>query len=119
MDVTSRAYWWVQNLGQRILKGKEMNLAEALNQVEDLDDDLVIFAKKPWSFHSDAIVGLLDDDFKPPKKITDLGFSYFLEIAVAKEVLGVFGDRGTTIEERSSLLMYYAENDAYPDWVYE
>lgn len=96
-----------------------MNLAEALNQVEDLDDDLVIFAKKPWTLHSDAIVDLLDDEFKPPKKITDLEFSYFLEVAVAKEVLGIFGDRDTTAEDRRSLLLYYAENDAYPDWVYE
>lgn len=96
-----------------------MNLAEALDQVEDLDDDLVIFAKEPWSLHTDAMVDLLDDEFRPPQKIIDLGFSYFLEIAVAKEVLGVFGDRETTPEERSSLLMYYAENDAYPDWVYE
>lgn len=96
-----------------------MNLENALDQIHKMQDDEVIFAHKPWTLDSEADVGLLDNDFRVPKAISDRGFAYFLEATVAKEVLEVFGDREPTLDERRALLMYYAEHDAYPDWVYK
>jgi hypothetical protein len=34
-------------------------------------------------------------------------------------VLGVFGEKPPSQEEKIALLVYYADNDAYPDWVYQ
>lgn len=96
-----------------------MKLENALDQVQKLQDDEVIFAKKPWTLGSEAEVGPLDSDLRVPKVIVDRGFVYFLEANVAREVLEVFGDRESTPDERRALLMYYAEHDAYPNWVYK
>lgn len=96
-----------------------MRLENALDQVEDLSDEYVIFARRPWNLNSDAKIGQLDNDFRVPKSLADQGFEYFIDAPVAKEVLSVFGTRKATVDQRRMLLLYYAENDAYPDWVYE
>lgn len=96
-----------------------MKLESALDQVHKLQDDDVIFAKKPWMLDSEAEIGSLDSDLCVPKEITDRGLAYFLDANVAREVLEVFGDREPTLDESRALLLYYAEHDAYPDWVYK
>jgi hypothetical protein len=96
-----------------------MKLQELLDQVVHLNDDDVIFAAMPWTLTSDAEVGQLDDEGRVPPTAVARGMSYFLEISVAKEVLEVFGRHKATAEQQRALLLYYAENDAYPQWVYE
>jgi hypothetical protein len=96
-----------------------MKLQDILDEVEQLSDDKTILARKPWTLESDAEVVSLDAEFRIPEAERQLGFDYFLEISVAIEVLEVFGDRKPTLDERRALLMYYAENDAYPDWVFQ
>ncbi|MBW8371479.1 MAG: hypothetical protein K0M66_10995 [Thiobacillus sp.] len=96
-----------------------MDLGTIIDQVSSLQDDLCIFAKKPWTPASQAVATTLGADFKTPKEISDQGMDYFLEAHVAKEVLEVFGDHAPTLEEKRQLLIFYAENDAYPDWVYD
>jgi hypothetical protein len=97
-----------------------MKLINALDQIQEIQDNNndVIFAKKPWTLDSEADIKPLDIELRVPKEIIDIGLTYFLEINVAKEVLEVFNERVPTNEERYALLIYYAENDAYPDWVY-
>ena len=93
-------------------------LGEIVDSLEALDENSCIFARKPWNTDSLATVASLSDEFRVPAEIMDDGFAYFLEIAVAKEVLEVFGDRQPTLQERRNLILYYAESDAYPDWIY-
>lgn len=93
-------------------------LGEIVDSLEALDENNCIFARKPWSTGTLATVAPLSEDFRVPAEIMDEGFEYFLEIHVAKEVVEVFGDRQPTLQERRNLILYYAENDAYPDWVY-
>ena len=97
-----------------------MKLINALDQIQETQDENndVIFAKKPWTLDSEADVRPLDVDLHVPKEIVDIGLTYFLEINIAKEVLEVFEERVPTDEERYAVLIYYAENDAYPDWIY-
>lgn len=96
-----------------------MTLGEILERFELLSDDDVIFAEKPWSPSARAEVGRLDSEHKVPGSVRSSGLSYFLEVITAKEALEVFGDKPPTAEERSALLLFYAENDAFPDWVFE
>jgi hypothetical protein len=84
----------------------------------NLDDRLCIFAAKPWSETAPAVAVHLDSEFKPPKEILEQGLAYFLEVQVANEALEVFGDRQPSAIEKRNLLIFYAENDAFPDWVY-
>lgn len=96
-----------------------MNLIDIVNDIENLDVDSTIFAKPPWLPTSAAQAVVLDETYKTPTEIDQAGLEYFLEVHVAKEVLGVFGQRSVTQDEKFRLLSFYAENDAYPDWVYE
>jgi hypothetical protein len=97
-----------------------MTLREAVDQVGQLDDDKVIFARRPWTLDTEAEIGTLDDEnLGVPEAIRSRGLEYFLDVPVAKEVLEVFGDREPTVEQTRTLLLFYAEHDAYPDWVYE
>lgn len=96
-----------------------MNLGEALDQIETRAPDEVVFAKEPWTLQSEALVGRLDERWWVPAEIASQGFVYFLEVSVATEVLALIGGRPVSAEERRELLLYYAENDAYPDWVFD
>jgi hypothetical protein len=95
-----------------------MKLQDALDQIASLADEDVIFAKRPWHMESEAIIGQLDERLAVPKSIAEKGFSYFIEVHLAKEVLEVFDPRTPSERECRDLLLYYAEHDAYPAWVY-
>ena len=79
-----------------------------------------ICVREPWTSDSDARLVDLDEESQlPPDAETD-GYKYFLEAFVAREVMDVLQQRPTesSTEDACRLLIYYAENDAYPDWVY-
>ena len=95
-----------------------MNLRELVATLEQLDEHQIICARKPWTGASEARVVLPDASLAVPSDIERAGFAYFLEVNVASEVLRVFGNKPPTLEEEVRLLIDYAENDAYPDWVY-
>ena len=96
-----------------------MKLEEALDQIDSLTDEDVVFAKRPWQLDSEALIGKLDENFGTPKPIAEQKLDYFIDVPVAKEVLGIFGSRQISQQERRALLLYYAEHDAYPKWVYQ
>jgi hypothetical protein len=95
-----------------------MNMSEVVEQIETVDVDSAICAKKPWNQDSECVVVELDDTLAVPADVEAAGFAYFLEVHVAREVLQVFGDRRPSMVEKVRLLVHYADNDAYPDWVY-
>ena len=96
-----------------------MTLADALSQIYQLTERKIVFAKKPWTLDSDAEIGILDEELRVPSSVLQRGFSYFLDVATAHEVLEVFGRKPPTREEIVRLLFHYAQHDAFPDWVYE
>jgi hypothetical protein len=51
--------------------------------------------------------------------MTDRGFEYFLEVYLANELLESFGSKCRSVAERRDLIIHYAENDAYPDWIFD
>ncbi|WP_437721249.1 hypothetical protein [Sorangium sp. So ce861] len=96
-----------------------MTLDEAVRQLDTLDENAILCARPPWTPLSECVIALPDEDLGVPRHVKDAGLAYFLEVHVAHEVLRVFGDKPATHEERARLLIYYAENDAYPGWVYQ
>jgi hypothetical protein len=93
-----------------------MKLEEALDRVQALGSEDVIFAVRPWNMDSITEIGRLDSESRVPKAYKDRGLEYFLEASLAKEILSDVEDRGFTRDQRRSLLLYYAENDAFPEW---
>src|SRR5690606_16928314 len=95
-----------------------MTLYEALQNVEELDESAIICARAPWAASSECQVVQPGTDSGVPQAVKEEGLVYFLEVHVALEVLEVFGDREASPDEKFGLLVYYAQNDAFPDWVY-
>jgi hypothetical protein len=96
-----------------------MRLMEIVKQLDTLDLDAIICVQRPWSPVAECIITLPAADFGIPAEVKEAGFMYFLEVHVAHDVLRIFGDNAPTEDERIRILIYYAENDAYPEWVYE
>lgn len=97
----------------------ERNLQELITNLEQLDDDYIICAMKPWSPDASARLALPNANEAVPDDVKLCSFSYFLEVDIAKEVLEVFGEKPPSVVEKVRLLIEYAETDAYPAWVYE
>lgn len=95
-----------------------MKLGNLLDQIDSLDEDHCIFATKPWTSDAEAEACPLGAKGEPPPELLAKGYVYFLEVHVAKEVLEVLLGRAATQEQKRNLLLFYAENDAYPNWVY-
>jgi hypothetical protein len=96
-----------------------VNLGGVLDQIDGLGDDEVIFAMRPWHMGCEATIDRLDAESRTPAHIAQQGFTYFLEVAVAREVLEVFVQRAVSDEKKRELVLFYAENDAYPGWAYD
>ena len=94
-----------------------MNLIEILNNINNLDDELVIYAvKNPnWEMSSPAIALPEPDINKLPSDLKEM--SYFLEVDIVKEVLEVWSQwrngQKPSNNEKFEAVVYYAENDAY------
>lgn len=95
-----------------------MKLGMLLDEIDSLNEDHCIFATEPWSSDADSHVCPLGDEGEPPPELASKGYVYFLEVHVAKEVLEVLSGRVATQGKKRDLLLFYAENDAYPPWVY-
>src|SRR5687767_7482502 len=99
-----------------------MNLAEAVSSIESLKLGEVICARPPWVPEAEAVICEYDiEDGSIPEHIEKAGFKVFLDRVDGMDVLSMFKTQGRTpsLEEKVRLLAYFAEFDAYPDWVYE
>lgn len=94
-----------------------MNLASIIADLESIDSTLTIVAKRPWTANSDAHLVFLTDACHIPSNVLQAGFEYFLEVSIAlDEVLGELANQ-LSPAQRVAAIIYYAENDAYPDWL--
>jgi len=95
-----------------------MTLGEVLSRLEDLDDELTIFAVGGTgaSIESESEVCRETDDGSlvcPSNQV----LSYVLEVDAAKEVVAVWSDwrdgSEPSVLQMFEAVMYYARNDAY------
>lgn len=94
-----------------------MKLSEIIADIECLNDELCIVAKRPWTADAESQLVRLTEDFKIPGASLSEGYEYFLEVSVAlDDVLDEIGPR-LTPEQRVEAVIFYAENDAYPEWL--
>jgi hypothetical protein len=94
-----------------------MRLRDVIGNLESADDSLCIVAKRAWTPESEALLVQLTEDCRVPNDVLAQGYVYFLEVSlVLHEVLDGSKDH-LTDEQRVEALIYYAENDAYPEWL--
>ncbi|MDX6251259.1 MAG: hypothetical protein QOF10_4619 [Kribbellaceae bacterium] len=93
---------------------KMSKLGDVVQGIEQTDNALTIYAVKPWSADSDALLAVEPDQGAPevPK-----GMEYCLEASLVKEVIEVWSEwrEGAvpTAADRMEAVLYYAEYDAY------
>jgi hypothetical protein len=93
-----------------------MKLADIVVGLDTSDDSLCIVAKRPWTGDSEAKLGCFTNDFRVPEEARSAGYEYFLEVSTARdEVLS--GPVPLSDEQKVEAVIYYAENDAFPDWL--
>jgi hypothetical protein len=99
-------------------KGKlDMILAELLDDLDTLGDDLTIYAEADpdWDASSLAIASQEPENGSLPAVAA--GMKYFLEVAIAKDVLQVWREwrdgQEPTMQEKCEAVIYYALNDSY------
>ncbi|WP_457332336.1 hypothetical protein [Rhizobacter sp. P5_C2] len=93
-----------------------MRLAEIIANLEAADDSLCIVARRPWTPDAEAKLIALTDDYRVPQDVLADRYEYFLEVNVAREE--VLMDRlRLSPEQRVAACIYYAEYDAYPEWM--
>jgi hypothetical protein len=98
--------------------GLRVQLRELIADLEHLDEELFICARRPWAPDAEAQLTQPDERLAVPEDVKKAGFVYFLDVPIAREVIGVFGQKTPSLDEKVRLLLHYAEHDAYPDWVY-
>jgi hypothetical protein len=89
-----------------------MTLLDVTRDIERLPNEHTIYARRPWSLESAALViAAPDGTTQEPSP----GFSYFLEIFIAREFLAGWAHSvptPTSTEVSCERLIQYAENDA-------
>jgi hypothetical protein len=96
-----------------------MKLTEIIEQLSTLPDETFICVRRPWGRTSDAVLVPFTPDLRIPNEVKECGFEYFLEVSVAAEILEPFLKVRPTPSQVFDFVLYYAENDAFPDWANE
>jgi hypothetical protein len=90
-------------------------LIEVVANLASYDPEMTIYAPKPWSCDSDAIVAREPDGDGLPREAMGRHAAYFIEVFVAKEFLDGWTTsvaRPTSAREQCERLIQYAINDA-------
>lgn len=96
-----------------------MKLSEVINQLSTLPTETYICVRRPWSHDSEAVLVPFPPDLRIPTQVHESGFEYFLEVETAIEILERFLAVSPTPSQVFDFVLYYAENDAFPDWANE
>jgi len=92
-----------------------MTLLEITEKLGELDREQTIYAVKPWSPESAAVVDAEPQGGGVPREAAKLGMSYFLEVFIAQDFLDdwqVSLPKKPAAKERCKRLIDYAINDA-------
>lgn len=92
-----------------------MTLLEAIRTLGTLDEQGTIYAAKPWTEDSQAIVVREPESGGLPTAAERLGLKYFLEVSIARDFLDDWlarGDARPTPKETCARLIRYAITDA-------
>ena len=93
-----------------------MKLEDAVRELDGFDKNAILCVRRPWSPSAECTVAPPDENLGVPMHVKKAGLEYFMEVYIALEVLSVF-EKPASEKEKIELLIYYAENDAYPAWV--
>lgn len=95
----------------------QMKLLEVIEQLNTLPSETYICVRRPWTADSDVLlVPYSDAPGGISKEVKEQGYAYFLEVDTALEILEGYLETSPTTDKIVEFVIYYAENDAFPDW---
>jgi len=92
-------------------------LAELLDDLETVEDDLTVYAATPNGLDGDsaAVVAMESEDRVAPPEAA--GMACIVEVGLAKEAIRIWSEwrngATPTSEDRVAAVVYYATHDAY------
>jgi hypothetical protein len=91
-----------------------MKLMEVVKQLHCLGEDLTIYVQEPWALGSEAALAPEPDDVLVPHDLATHGFSYFIEVFIATEIVPDLAliDDEVIQSQWCQRLIQYAETDA-------
>jgi hypothetical protein len=88
-------------------------LWELIEHIDELNDEDVIFAKPDWNENTEARIFRLTPDYRAPPEASALGFKYFLEVDVVRQVLEEFRNKlDVSPRAKCHRVIHYAIFDA-------
>jgi hypothetical protein len=88
-------------------------IMDLIERIDELDAEDVIFAKPDWNEKAEARIFRLTEDHRVPSEAGALGFTYFLEADVVRQVLEEFSDKPDVSPLAKCLrVIHYATYDA-------
>ncbi len=94
-----------------------MTLSDAIRSLGAMQAEQIVCARPPWAPDSECVVVEPDERLAVPESVKRMGFRYFLEVGVAREVLEDVAQKSLSEDDKVRLLIFYAENDAFPEWI--
>jgi len=94
--------------------GTPMTLLKIIQELETFDNESTIYASRPWTENSEALV-LREPGEKIPLEGEKLGLIYFLEVSIAQDFLEDWAaslDTPPMLQQKCKRLIQYATNDA-------
>lgn len=92
-----------------------MKLIEAVRDLESFDEENTIYAAKPWTESSVALIAKEPASGGLPEDVRKIGLKYFLEVFIAREFLEDWLNnlqKIPTLQEKCARLIHYANDDA-------
>ena len=104
-----------------------MNLKQAIEAIDELSEEATLFAERmdgEFQPESEVVLVNIGED-EPNRSVKEIahekapGKEYFLEVFIIKEILEGWSDNHSgempSIQAALESVIYYAENDAYPE----
>ena len=88
-------------------------IMDVIGRIDELDAEDVIFARPGWNEKAEAVIFRLMEDHRAPPEAGALGFKYFLEVDVVRQVLEEFRDNlNVSLLTKCRRVIQYATFDA-------
>ena len=92
-----------------------MNLHDVISKIDEFDEDQTIYLRRPWAQDSPAMVAFEPDDGGLPAEAEEHGLGYFVEVAIARDIIEELEESHSTppaVSEQCERLIQYAATEA-------
>jgi hypothetical protein len=106
-------------MGKHMVNNSYISLSAALAELATIEDDVAVFAIRPFTLDSPAMIAPLTDDDDVPPELVQADYSCFLEAHIAREIVDDRVRHTLSPKQIVDLLFHYGTHDGFPDWANE